>query len=156
MIRLNFALHRQSHLSREDFQHYWREKHGPLVASVGRALRVRRYVQSHTVDDPLYDGLREGRTGMQEPHDGIASLWWDTREDLVGGLEGHHYREDPMQVLVAEELLAEMGGDVALAHALGLAGDAQALARTLHRFQGLLFVFPQGLCAHGCDNSLAV
>ncbi len=83
MIRLNFALRRAAHLSREEFQRYWREIHGPLVASVSRTLGMRRYLQSHSVDDPVYDGLRAARTGMHEPFDGIASVWWDTREALV-------------------------------------------------------------------------
>ena len=83
MIRLNFALRRVTSLSRADFQSYWREQHGPLVAGVARTLRIRRYVQSHSVEDPLYNGLRAQRTGMHEPFDGIASLWWDTRDDLI-------------------------------------------------------------------------
>ncbi len=87
MIRLIFPLHRKPELSREEFQRYWREQHGPLVASVARALRVRRYVQSHTVDDPFYDGFRAARVGMQAPHDGIASLWWDTRDELVAAMQ---------------------------------------------------------------------
>jgi len=86
MIRLNFPLRRSPSLSRSDFQKYWREQHGPLVAGVARTLRIRRYVQSHTIDDPLYDGLRALRTGMHEPFDGIASLWWDSREDLVAAM----------------------------------------------------------------------
>ncbi len=86
MIRLNFPLRKLAHLSRADFQRYWREQHGPLVASFARTLRIRRYVQSHTTDDPLYDGLRSARTGMHEPFDGIASLWWDSREDLLAGM----------------------------------------------------------------------
>lgn len=83
MIRLNFALRRLPNLSRADFQRYWRETHGPLVSSVARTLRMRRYLQSHTIDDPLYDGLRAGRTGMHEPFDGIASVWFDSRADLI-------------------------------------------------------------------------
>jgi uncharacterized protein (TIGR02118 family) len=88
VIRLNFALHRLPNLSRADFQRYWRETHGPLVASVSRTLRMRRYMQSHSVDDPLYDGLRESRAGMHGPFDGIASVWFDTREDLVAAMTG--------------------------------------------------------------------
>ena len=86
MIRLNFALRRQSKLSLAAFQEYWRETHGPLVAGVARKLHFRRYMQSHAVEDSLYDGLRTARTGMHEPFDGIASVWWDTREDLVAAL----------------------------------------------------------------------
>ncbi len=86
MIRLNFPLHRVPNLSRAEFQRYWRETHGPLVASAARALRIRRYLQSHSVDDPLYDGLRAARTGMHEPFDGVACLWWDSRDDLLAAL----------------------------------------------------------------------
>jgi hypothetical protein len=44
---------------------------------------MRRYVQSHTVEDPLVDALRAARPGMEEPFDGIASVWFDSRDDLV-------------------------------------------------------------------------
>jgi len=30
-VKLVYCLHRLPHLSREEFQKYWREKHGPLV-----------------------------------------------------------------------------------------------------------------------------
>ncbi len=83
MIRLNFALCRRPEMDRDAFQQYWRETHGPLVASVARTLGMRRYVQSHTLDDPLYDGLRTAREGMHEPYDGIASVWWDTRDAMT-------------------------------------------------------------------------
>ncbi|HVP27794.1 MAG TPA: EthD domain-containing protein [Myxococcota bacterium] len=102
MIRLNFPLRRQRRLSREEFQRYWRDVHGPLVASVGRVLRIRRYVQSHTVDDPLYDGLRAARVGMEEPHDGIASLWWDTRDELVAAMQGEAGRKAGAMLLEDE------------------------------------------------------
>ncbi len=36
---------------------------------------MRRYMQSHTVEDPLYDGLRAARTSMHEPSDVTASVW---------------------------------------------------------------------------------
>lgn len=100
MIRLNFPLHRVANLSRAEFQRYWRETHGPLVASVARALRIRRYLQSHSVDDPLYDGLRAARTGMHEPFDGVACLWWDSRDDLLAALASEAGRK-------AGELLLE-------------------------------------------------
>ncbi len=83
MIRLNFALRRLPGLSRAEFQRYWREKHGSLVAGVARSLRMRRYVQSHTLEDPLVDALRTAHAGMEEPFDGIASVWFDSRDDLI-------------------------------------------------------------------------
>ena len=83
MIRLNFALRRLPGLSRAEFQDYWREKHGPLVTGVSRALRMHRYVQTHTVEDPLVDALRAAHPGMEEPFDGIASVWFDSRDELI-------------------------------------------------------------------------
>ena len=81
MLKLIFCLRRQPHLSREEFQRYWREVHGPLVRQQAAVLRIRRYVQAHTLTDPLNDALRAGR-GSDEPFDGVAELWWDSRADL--------------------------------------------------------------------------
>jgi uncharacterized protein (TIGR02118 family) len=102
MIRLNFALRRLDKLSLADFQRYWREVHGPLVSGVARKLRFRRYMQSHLVEDPLYDGLRTARTGMHEPFDGIASVWFDTREDLVAAF-GSEEGKKAAAMLVEDE-----------------------------------------------------
>lgn len=82
MVKLVFCLHRLPHLSRAEFQRYWRETHGPLVRRHAAALAIRRYVQLHTVDDPTNDGLRESRGGP-EAYDGIAELWWESRETLA-------------------------------------------------------------------------
>jgi uncharacterized protein (TIGR02118 family) len=108
VIRLNFALHRLPNLSRADFQRYWRETHGPLVASVSRTLRMRRYMQSHSVDDPLYDGLRESRAGMHGPFDGIASVWFDTREDLVAAMTGDAGRKAGALLLEDEKRFIDL------------------------------------------------
>jgi uncharacterized protein (TIGR02118 family) len=82
MIKFVYCLRRLPHLSREDFQHYWRGTHGPLVYGRARALRIRRYVQVHTLDNPINDALRESR-GTLEPYDGVAELWWDSAEELI-------------------------------------------------------------------------
>ena len=84
MIKLTFCLVRAPHLSREDFQRYWLERHGPLVRSVAPALRIKRYVQSHTLTTPIDGGLRRAR-GAPEGYDGVAELWWDSVEDLTAG-----------------------------------------------------------------------
>ena len=82
MVKLVFCLRRRSTLSREEFQRYWRETHGPLVRRHASVLRIRRYVQTHTLDDPLNAALAAAR-GAPEAFDGIAELWWDSVEDLV-------------------------------------------------------------------------
>jgi uncharacterized protein (TIGR02118 family) len=83
VIRLTYALRRRPELSREDFQRYWREEHAPLVRARADTLRIRRYVQAHTLSTPLDDALRESRDGSFEPFDGVAELWWDSVEDLA-------------------------------------------------------------------------
>jgi uncharacterized protein (TIGR02118 family) len=90
MIRLVYVLRRVSNLSRKEFQDYWRDVHGPLVAKHSTTLRVRRYVQTHTLDDPINDLLKEPR-GTLDPYDGVAELWWNHENEVaeaVGGPEG--------------------------------------------------------------------
>jgi uncharacterized protein (TIGR02118 family) len=81
MLKLIFCLHRLPHLSRAEFQRYWFDVHAPLVRQHAAALRIRRYLQAHTIDDALNDALRAGR-GADEPFDGVAELWWDSRADF--------------------------------------------------------------------------
>jgi hypothetical protein len=61
MVKLVFCVKRLPHLSREDFQSYWRGRHGPLVREAAPALAIRRYVQTHTVATPLNERFRAGR-----------------------------------------------------------------------------------------------
>ena len=82
MIKLVYCARRLPHLSREEFQRYWRETHGPLVRGHAKTLRIRRYVQVHTLDNPINNVLRESR-GALEAYDGVAELWWDSLEDLA-------------------------------------------------------------------------
>ena len=82
MIRLVYVLRRKENLSLAEFQTYWKEKHGPLVAKNATVMKVRKYIQSHTIDDPLNDAIRESR-GAMEAYDGVADLWWDNEEDLA-------------------------------------------------------------------------
>jgi len=82
VIKLVFCLRRLPHLSLEEFQRYWLEKHGPLVRSHTATLRIRRYVQVHTLNSTVNEALRMSRdTG--EPYDGVAELWWGNVGDLA-------------------------------------------------------------------------
>lgn len=83
MIRLEFALRRKPGMSRADFQQYWRDMHGPLVARHSTTLNIHRYIQLHTLDDPINDALATARGGMEPPYDGVAELWWATRDALA-------------------------------------------------------------------------
>ena len=81
MIKLVYVITRRADLSAEGFHDYWLNRHGPLVAAQARALRLRKYVQSHLIEHPANEGLRAVR-GMLGPVDGITEVWWDSVEDL--------------------------------------------------------------------------
>jgi uncharacterized protein (TIGR02118 family) len=85
MLKLVFCLRRRPELSREEFQLYWRETHGPLVRRHAAALGLERYVQVHTAHDDLGAALRASR-GAPEPYDGVAELWWKDRAAFEAAL----------------------------------------------------------------------
>jgi uncharacterized protein (TIGR02118 family) len=82
MIKLTFCLTRLPHLSREAFQAYWFDTHGPLVASVAETLKIRRYVQLHSLPAEANEGVRASRQAAAE-FDGVAQLWWDSLETVI-------------------------------------------------------------------------
>lgn len=82
MIKLTFCLVRLPHLTRVEFQHYWREHHAPLVRSHAQTLRLRRYVQSHTLAEDAAPWLAVSR-GAPSDFDGVAELWWDSMADFT-------------------------------------------------------------------------
>ena len=86
MIKLTFALRRRKGMQLDEFQTYWREQHGPLVARHADALRIRRYVQVHRRETALDPSIREGRGIVDEPYDGQAELWWDSLDDIAATL----------------------------------------------------------------------
>jgi uncharacterized protein (TIGR02118 family) len=100
VLKLVFCLRRLPHLSRAEFQRYWRETHGPLVRRHAAALRIRRYVQVHTLDDPVQDALRASRGGP-EAYDGVAELWWDDQDAFAAALT------EPAAQAAARELLED-------------------------------------------------
>jgi len=88
MIRLTFYVRRKPDMSLAEFQSYWLNTHGPLVASHSSNLNIARYVQNHTQDDPLNELMNQARGGeMEKPYDGVAELWWETEEKLMEALQ---------------------------------------------------------------------
>ena len=86
MIRLVFALRRKPELSRAEFQAYWLEQHAPLVASFASDLKILRYVQTHTLDDPGNAAAQAARGDMEPEYDGVAELWWASEKELEANL----------------------------------------------------------------------
>lgn len=92
MLKFVYCVRRHPNVSPAEFTKYWLEKHGPLVRSYAKALRAKRYVQSHTLDGPLNDYARTPR-GAAEPYDGLTEVWWDSADELIAALqtpEGAH------------------------------------------------------------------
>jgi len=82
LIKLTFCLIRRPEFTRETFQDYWFNVHAPLVAGVKDALRIRRYVQMHSLPPEVSADTRASRGGP-EGYDGVAELWWDSFEDMA-------------------------------------------------------------------------
>ena len=96
MIKLTYILRRLPTLSLQEFQRYWRQTHGPLVAKHAHTLACRKYIQVHTLEDPLNAAFAKAR-GLMEPYDGMAELWWNNTEELLQALStpaGQHASEE--------------------------------------------------------------
>ncbi|TFZ02716.1 EthD family reductase [Ramlibacter henchirensis] len=86
MAHLMFCLRRLPHLTREQFQDYWRDVHGPLVRSHAQAFGLSAYVQSHALPQEASGRLALER-GAPPSFDGVAQLWWQERQRTAGEKE---------------------------------------------------------------------
>lgn len=60
MVKLTCFLKRRAGMSPEEFDAYWRDRHGPLVASTRSARHVLRYEQHPAAQrDSGWDGITE-------------------------------------------------------------------------------------------------
>lgn len=79
-IKLVFALRERSEHSLEEFQKYWRETHGPLVASFQTVLQMTRYVQVHRTPGEVDDGVRSSRASLnlltKDPVFDVVDHYW--------------------------------------------------------------------------------
>jgi len=88
MIKLTMLAMRQPHLSSEEFDVHWRDRHAPLVRSHAAILGIRRYTQVSTLSDPAaQDRLRSSRQASPFPFDGYGELWWDNVEAMFAARE---------------------------------------------------------------------
>jgi uncharacterized protein (TIGR02118 family) len=76
LVKLVWQLKRKEGTVLRDFRKYWLDVHGKICAALPG---VRRYVQSHLVDDAyLYAEPR---------HDGVAQFWFDNLDSMRAVLE---------------------------------------------------------------------
>jgi len=91
MVKLVYCLRRLPHLTREEFQQYWRANHGPLVKNTAKQADIRYYIQSHTIDyTPRRNQQRS--TLRIEPFDGVAELWYDDVDSLMSTQQTPEHR----------------------------------------------------------------
>lgn len=83
LLRISYLMRRLPHLSLEEFQSYWSEKH-PQAApeDAFSTLGVRRYVQVLPLETEARNLVIGPRTGLVEPFDGIAELWVESIEAI--------------------------------------------------------------------------
>lgn len=81
MIKLFFCLRRHPDLTREEFLAHWHGIHAEIALRGATALGATKYVQNHTVTDPINDALRASRNAP-EPFDGVVELWFTSIADV--------------------------------------------------------------------------
>lgn len=108
MIRLVFALRRAAHLSRAEFQAYWLHEHAPLVAGFSSKLKILRYVQTHTLDDPANQAAQQARGDMEPEYDGVAELWWASEDELTEHLTSPEAAEAGAALLADESKFIDL------------------------------------------------
>src|SRR3981189_2048767 len=84
MIKLVYIIRKRDDVSDRDFHEYWLNKHGPLVKSVAKAIRARKYVQSHTILPEMAGSMSASRK-MAPIYEGITEVWRDNGEEWNPG-----------------------------------------------------------------------
>jgi len=85
LIKFVMCITRHPSMTREEFKDYWMNKHGPFFMNNADAMGAIKYVQSHTLETPLNEGLRTSR-GMMPEYDGVAEVWFESEEALMEGM----------------------------------------------------------------------
>ena len=116
MVKLTCLVRRKSGMSPEEFHTYWRDVHGPLVASTKSGSHVIRYIQHHRAlddysgnDDSGYDGVTEQWFASMDEYrahiaeNDFSTVWADVESFLD---------VDRLEFVVTEEPVVIVGGDV--------------------------------------------
>ena len=83
MIRISYLMRRLPHLTVEEFQTYWSEKHPQAAPQDAFAtLGVKQYVQVLPFESESRSLVVGPRTGLVEPFDGMAELWVEDEEAI--------------------------------------------------------------------------
>lgn len=85
MIKFIMCLTRHPDMTRQQFQDYWLNEHGPFFQKHSGDMKSQKYVQGHTIDTPLNEMLRESR-GMLQEFDGVAEVWFESEDEMVAAM----------------------------------------------------------------------
>jgi len=92
MVKFIMCCTRHPDLTRERFHDYWLHKHAPFFMKNAAVMRAKKYVQSHTIETPLNEGLRESRS-MLPAYDGVAEVWFESEQDLMEAMSSPEGQE---------------------------------------------------------------
>jgi uncharacterized protein (TIGR02118 family) len=81
MVKLICFVRRKPGMDAEEFHRYWREVHGPLIASTKSGAHALRYEQNHRVRDH-WD---------QAGYDGVTEQWFTSVDDFFASLQEDDY-----------------------------------------------------------------
>lgn len=101
MYKLLFCLRRRPELSRAEFLERWHGRHADIARAGAEAIGAVRYVQNHTVDDPINPALQASRGGP-EAYDGVVELWFESLESIETTFTDQEARR-AIAALVADE-----------------------------------------------------
>ena len=83
LVKGVWRMRRKAGISLDEFRRHWIEIHGVIASKIPG---VRRYVQSHVIDEAY---------SYAEPRwDGVAQLWWDSPDALTESLKSPQFAED--------------------------------------------------------------
>jgi uncharacterized protein (TIGR02118 family) len=86
MVVLTCLVRRKAGMSPDEFHRYWRENHGPLVASTTSGSHVLRYEQHHRA---LSDYPAEDDGGF----DGVTVQWFASRAEYDAHVSAPDFRQ---------------------------------------------------------------
>ncbi|MCZ4521763.1 EthD domain-containing protein [Rhodococcus ruber] len=89
MFKFINALHRLEGKTREEFLDHWQNVHAPLVKSLAKEIRMKKYIQIHPGHPAIVDAI-VGPRGFNSidgvEYDGFVECWWDSEEEFFAGM----------------------------------------------------------------------
>ena len=80
MMKISYCMRRKPHLSRQEFQDYYRKKHTRVLSAEETAeLAMVRYCQLHVVDEEVNE-LLDSERGGEPAFDAVAEIWVDSED----------------------------------------------------------------------------